>query len=82
MDNDEAGLVPKNTVVAGQRVRVLAGEIVAIDARVLRGAALVDEAAVRGIQGPVRRVTGDQVLAGSRCYEPRRVSANSRIAAL
>jgi cation transport ATPase len=66
MDNDEAGLVPKNTVVVGQRVRVLAGEIVAIDARVLGGAALVDEAAVRGIHAPVRRVTGDQVLAGSR----------------
>jgi len=65
-DSDETGLVPKDTVVAGQRVRVLAGEIVAIDARVLGGAALVDEAAVRGSQAPVRRITGDQVLAGSR----------------
>ena len=65
-DSDETGLVPKDTVAAGQRVRVLAGEIVAIDARVLGGAALVDEAAVRGSQAPVRRITGDQVLAGSR----------------
>jgi Cu2+-exporting ATPase len=65
-DNGEACWMPKYTVVAGQRVRVLAGEVVAIDARVLGGAALVNEAGVRGSLAPVRRITGDQVLAGSR----------------
>ena len=65
-DGGDACWVAKYTVVAGQRVRVLAGEVVAIDGRVLSGAALVDEVAVRGSLAPVRRVTGDQVLAGSR----------------
>ncbi|HEX3416254.1 MAG TPA: hypothetical protein VHT21_07600, partial [Stellaceae bacterium] len=67
-DNGDACWVAKYTVVAGQRVRVLAGEVVAIDARVVGGAALVNEAAVRGSLAPVRRVTGDQLLAGSRLF--------------
>jgi len=55
----------RKTQSSRARVQVLAGEFVAIDARVLGGAALVDEAAVRGSQAPIRRVTSDQVLAGS-----------------
>ena len=56
----------RKTQSSRARVQVLAGEFVAIDARVLGGAALVDEAAVRGSQARIRRVTSDQVLAGSR----------------
>ena len=59
-------LVPRHELAAGQRVRALAGEAVAVDARVVGGAALVDEAAVHGTRAPARRVTGDQVFAGSR----------------
>jgi cation transport ATPase len=58
--------VPSREVAAGQRVRVLAGEIVPADARVLAGAALLDETTLRGTLMPMRRVAGDEVLAGSK----------------
>lgn len=57
---------PGRELAVGDRVRVLAGEAVAVDAQVLGGAALVDEMRVRGTPTPVRRVPGDQVLAGSK----------------
>ncbi|HKM68811.1 MAG TPA: hypothetical protein VJX94_01800 [Stellaceae bacterium] len=59
-------LVPRPEVAAGQRVRVLTGEHVPVDGRVLTGAALVDESFLGGLPEPVRRITGDPVLAGSR----------------
>jgi cation transport ATPase len=59
-------LAPRRELAAGQRVRALAGEVVAADAHVLGGAALVDETALRGTPSPVRRVAGDQVFAGSK----------------
>jgi cation transport ATPase len=62
----EVRLVPRHELVAGQRLRALAGEAIAVDARVLGGAALVDEVAVRGTPAPARRVAGDQVFAGSK----------------
>jgi Cu2+-exporting ATPase len=64
-DNGEEYRVPSGELAAGQRVRALAGEVVAVDAQVVGGAGLVDEAVVRGTQTPVRRVAGDEVLAGS-----------------
>ena len=59
-------LVPRAELEAGQQVRVLTGEPVPVDGRVRKGAALVDEGFLRGQSRPVRRVTGDPVLAGSR----------------
>jgi cation transport ATPase len=59
-------LVPRAEVAAGQQVRILTGEHVPIDGRVRNGAALVDEGFLGGQSRPVRRVTGDRVLAGSR----------------
>ena len=65
-DDGDERRVPSGEIEVGQRVRALAGETVAVDGRVLGGGALVDEVAVRGTPPPVRRVTGDQVLAGSK----------------
>src|SRR5262249_22040318 len=59
-------LAPRAEVAPGQRVRVLAGERVPIDGRALTGAALLDEGCFRGQPDPVRRFSGDLVLAGSR----------------
>jgi cation transport ATPase len=59
-------LVRRPEVAAGQQIRALAGELVPVDGRVLTGAALVDEGVLDGKSAPVRRVTGDTVLAGSR----------------
>ena len=58
--------VPRVEVAAGQQVRAGAGEQVPVDGRVLCGAALVDESFFGGSPGPVRRIAGDQVFAGSR----------------
>jgi Cu2+-exporting ATPase len=66
MDDGEEYRAPSGELAVGQRVRALAGEVLAVDALVIGGAGLIDEAAVRGTQTPVRRVTGDQVLAGSK----------------
>jgi cation transport ATPase len=59
-------LLPRAEVAAGQQVRVLVGEHVPVDGRVLAGAALVDEGLLGGQPHPVRRLTGDPVLAGTR----------------
>ena len=59
-------LVPRAELAAGQQVRVLTGEHAPADGRVLTGAALVDESFLGGLPGPVRRVAGDPVFAGSR----------------
>jgi len=59
-------LVPRAELEAVQQVRVLTGEPVPVDGRVRKGAALVDEGFLGGQSRPVRRVTGDPVLAGSR----------------
>jgi len=58
--------VARAEVSAGQHVRAVAGEHVAVDGRVCTGAALVDESFLGGGSGPVRRVAGDPVFAGNR----------------
>jgi cation transport ATPase len=79
-------LVRRPQVAPGQQVRVLAGERVPIDGRVLAGAALVDERLLGGQSDPVRRFTGDMVLAGSRLIagalevETVRVGNDTRVA--
>jgi cation transport ATPase len=59
-------LVPRAELAAGQQVRVLPGEPLPVDGWVRQGVALVDEGFLGGQPRPVRRVTGDRVLAGSR----------------
>jgi cation transport ATPase len=61
-----ARLLPRAELGVGQQVRVLIGEHIPVDGRVCKGAALVDEGFLGGQSRPVRRVTGDPVLAGSR----------------
>jgi cation transport ATPase len=58
--------VPRAEVAAGEQVRAVAGEQIPVDGRVLSGAALVEESFFGGPPGPVRRIAGDQVFAGSR----------------
>ncbi len=58
-------MVPRSEIGVGQRLRVRAGERIPVDAVVIDGAALVDEARL-GDPAPVTRSKGDEVLAGSR----------------
>ncbi|WP_083275486.1 heavy metal translocating P-type ATPase [Pseudonocardia sp. HH130630-07] len=57
--------VPAADLVAGQVVLVRPGERVPGDGRVLDGVSEVDTAALTGEPVPVRRATGDDVLAGT-----------------
>jgi heavy metal translocating P-type ATPase len=57
--------VPLTSIVPGDRVRVLAGERIAIDGRVVSGQADVDAAVLTGESRPIECATGDSVLAGS-----------------
>lgn len=53
------------TLHAGDRLRVLPGELVPADARVLSGTSAVDQAAITGESQPVDVRAGDEVFAGT-----------------
>ena len=64
---DASGLVdvPAGDVLAGDRLVVLAGEIVPVDCRLVEGQAVLDEAALTGEPLPVRRAIGDEIRSGA-----------------
>ncbi len=57
--------VPSEDVVLGDRVRILAGERIPVDGRVVDGSSPVDEAMVTGESVPVTKEAGDMVVSGS-----------------
>ena len=61
----EESLIALDQLAAGDRVRVLASEVVPADGQVAAGVALVKETAVAGATTPVRKHRGDPVYAGS-----------------
>jgi Cd2+/Zn2+-exporting ATPase len=58
-------VVPADTVRAGDRVRVRAGERIPIDGTVVAGRSSVDQKAITGESVPVPREPGDEVFAGT-----------------
>ncbi len=58
-------MVPLRTVVAGDRLRVLAGEAFAADGLLTDGQTQVDEALLTGESQPLARRPGERVIAGS-----------------
>jgi cation transport ATPase len=78
--------VPRRQVAAGQRVRVLSGDTVPVDAIVCSGVGLVDQTAGYGASRPSRKLVGDHVLAGSNVLagsldlEVLRTGAETRVA--
>jgi Cu+-exporting ATPase len=57
--------VPVSALVRGDRARVLPGQVIPADGRLLLGQAEVDESMLTGEPLPVSRVPGDAVVAGS-----------------
>ena len=64
-DDGREQLAPSSQVDVDQRLLVLAGETIPVDAKVVSGAALVNEILPDGDLGRVARMPGDEVLAGS-----------------
>ncbi len=57
-------LLPVESVAAGARLRVLAGERMPLDGRVLHGQGTVDQSPITGESLPVAKLPGDAVFAG------------------
>src|SRR6185295_8153831 len=64
---DASGLVdvPAGDVLAGDRLVILAGEIVPVDCALVSGLAVLDEAALTGEPLPVRREAGQEIRSGA-----------------
>ncbi len=61
----ESRLVPIAELRSGDRIRVLAGQRIPTDARLVAGRAMIDQQALTGESAPVEREPGDDVLGGS-----------------
>ncbi|GIW53143.1 MAG: copper-translocating P-type ATPase [Gemmatimonadales bacterium] len=57
--------VPTTQVRVGERIRILPGESVPLDGRVIEGYSAVNEAVVTGEPIPVEKLPGDRVIGGS-----------------
>lgn len=57
--------LPVGQVLVGDRIQVLPGELIGVDATVLVGSSRIDESSLTGEPVPVLKRPGDQVLAGS-----------------
>lgn len=58
-------IIPAEHIVLGDQVRILAGERVPVDGRVMTGESPVDEAMVTGESVPVMKSVGDMVVTGT-----------------
>ena len=63
-DGEEV-LIPSEEVTLGDRVRILAGENIPVDGRVIEGRSPVNEAMVTGESVPVTKDVGDVVMSGT-----------------
>lgn len=65
-DNGVERLTSPDAIRPGDRLRVLAGEVIPADGEVILGTALVDETLITGAPHPVRKYAPQEVFAGSR----------------
>ena len=65
-DNGLERLTSPDAIRTGDRLRVLAGEIVPADGEVMLGTGLIDESLITGAPHPVRKFAPAQIFAGSR----------------
>ncbi len=61
----EMTVIPRTSVTVGQRLRVLPGERIPVDGRVIQGRGVVDEQFFTGESLPVEKQPGDPLLGGS-----------------
>ncbi|SDL66478.1 copper-(or silver)-translocating P-type ATPase [Geoalkalibacter ferrihydriticus] len=84
--NGEYAVIAAKDVVAGDIVRIIAGETIPVDGVVIEGATNVDQALMTGESVPVDKVAGDEVYSattnihGSILVRATKVGADSTIA--
>lgn len=62
---DEETVIPSNEVLAGDILRVLAGETIAVDGAIVRGKTAIDQSVMTGESLPVDKSEGDEVYSGT-----------------
>ncbi len=65
LEDGQEALVPRESIRVGDQIRVLAGERIPADGRVVRNAGLVDEQVLTGESRPVLKEPGDRILGGT-----------------
>lgn len=65
VDGDNVTEVPVEEIVIGQTVRVLPGEAVPVDGRVVAGETSIDQSVITGESLPVDKLVGDNVFSGT-----------------
>ncbi|WP_446898405.1 heavy metal translocating P-type ATPase [Clostridium sp. LBM24168] len=58
-------MIPANKIQIGDIIKVLAGEIVAVDGTIISGKTSIDQSVMTGESLPVDKETGDQVFSGT-----------------
>lgn len=64
-NNGHEQIIPADQVKVGERLRVLAGESIAVDGVIVHGVTAVDQSLMTGESLPVDKAVGDQVLSGT-----------------
>ncbi len=64
----EEVVVPIKELKLGNRLLIRTGEKIPVDARVIRGQALLDQASLTGESDPIEKTVGDNVYAGTVIY--------------
>lgn len=63
--NGEESVIPAEQVIAGDILRVLAGETIAVDGAIIRGQTSIDQSVMTGEALPVDKAEGDEVHSGT-----------------
>lgn len=63
--NGEEKIVPKDSILAGDVLRILPGEKIAADGKIIRGNTSVDQSIMTGESLPADKTVGDEVFCGT-----------------
>ncbi|MCD8029148.1 MAG: cation-translocating P-type ATPase [Erysipelotrichaceae bacterium] len=65
IDNDKEIFIPAKDVQVGQCIRVLPGQIISVDGRIIEGETSINQAVMTGESLPVDKKSGDEVTSGT-----------------
>ncbi len=65
IENDKETIIPAKDVKVGQYIRVLPGETIPVDGRIIEGETSINQAVMTGESLPVDKKSGDEVTSGT-----------------